>query len=714
MPRLGNRVPKYRKHKQSGQAIVTINGRDCLLGPYGTKASKVEYDRLITEWLTAGRSTTFGVPEQVVSVVELIVAYLDYAKAYYGGGQRGEYANMVYAVRPLRELYGRHPAREFGPLQLKSVREKFIAAGNSRKHINQQIRRIGRVFRWSAAEGLIPPDVPQTLAMVPGLRKGHTTAKETQRVRPVNDQLIEATLPFLPSDLGECQRLLLAAFQQASELERVLDETAASYAELKETHQAAIDELDRLKRWIYGRRSERIIEGQGQQHLFDLQPPTTATTEESLQQPLRSQVTGHSRRRRRELDLDKLPHYRHELDLQAVDKICTCCGRAKDRIGEDQTKILDYVPPKLEVHVHVRPKYACRYCKDGVVSPPPPERPIARGIAGPGLIAQIVVSKFGDHLPLYRQEDFFTRHGLHIARSTQCDWVRAAAEILRPLYERQKELVLQSPVLWTDDTPITVLTGSKEGSRQGRFWAYIGEEHPYSVYDFTVSRARDGPARFLAGFQGYLHADAYGGYDHIYLGSNESVLEVACWAHARRKFFEAINSSPREAHRILEWVRQLYDIEDQARTWSPSARASLRKKEAEPVLDRIEAYLVELGRRALPKSILGKAVSYAQNQWQALRRYTADGRLTIDNNVSERTLRHQAIGRNYVNSRIMLSVARMRPRIRGRSGWISSHNHRPSKNCISGFVAAGREGARCGDLRDANAFFFDSRSACRY
>jgi len=450
---------------------------------------------------------------------------------------------------------------------------------------------------------------------------------------------------FLPNDLGECQRLLLAAFQQASELERVLDETAASYAELKETHQATIDELDRLKRWIYGRRRERIIEGEGQQHLFDLQGSATAEPEESILEPARQQVTAHSRRRRRELDLDKLPHYRHELDVQPAEKICTCCGRAKDRIGEDETKILDYLPPKLEVHVHVRPKYACRYCKNGVVSPPPPERPIARGIAGPGLIAQIVVAKFGDHLPLYRQEDFFARHGLHIPRSTQCDWVKAAAELLTPLHERQKELVLQSSVLWTDDTPVTVLTGGKQGSRKGRFWTYIGEEYPYSVYDFTESRARDGPARFLVGFQGYLQADAYGGYDHIYLGSNDAIREVACWAHARRKFFEAKGGSPRESHQILEWIGQLYDIEDRARELSAPARASLRQEEAEPVLDRIEAYLAELARRALPKSALGTAVSYAQNQWQALRRYTADGRLTIDNNVSERTLRHQAIGR---------------------------------------------------------------------
>ena len=448
----------------------------------------------------------------------------------------------------------------------------------------------------------------------------------------------------LPTDLAECQQLLLAAFQQAEELSRVLDETAASYEELQATHRAALEELSALKRWIYGRRTEKIIEGEGQRHLFDLAPTsTTAQPLEPTPEPPLQEATR--RRRRRELNLDKLPHFRHEQDLSEADKQCSCCGRIKDRIGQDESKVLEYVPAKLEVHVYVRPKYACRHCKEGVMSPPPPLRPIARGMAGPGLISQIVVGKFSDHLPLYRQEDFFTRHGLHIARSTLCDWVQAAAELLRPLYQRQKELVLQSPVLWTDDTPVTVLVGGDQGSRTARFWTYIAEEHPYSVYDFTESRARDGPASFLQGFEGYLHADAYGGYDQIYLGSNEAIIEVACWAHARRKFFDAKGSSPRDAHQVLEWIRQLYDIEDRARELSVDARREIRAAEAEPVLDRIEARLAELENRALPKSALGKAVGYALNQWWALRRYTEDGRLSIDNNVSERTLRHQAIGR---------------------------------------------------------------------
>jgi transposase len=466
---------------------------------------------------------------------------------------------------------------------------------------------------------------------------------------------------FLPNDLAECHRLLLAAHkqsveleqraasseQQAAELNRVLDETSASHQELRESHKATLEELAWYKRWVHGRRGERVADADGQQHLFDLAPPDEGELPaEAESSESAHNVTGHSRRRRRELDLSRLPHFRHELDLLDDEKLCQCCQRAKDRIGEDVTTIVEYVPSKLEVHEHVRPKYACRYCKDGVSSPPPPERPIARGIAGPGLIAQIVVGKFGDHLPLYRQEDIFVRHGVHLARSTLCDWVSAAADLLEPLYNLQRKLVLESAVMWTDDTPVKVLAGGEEGSRLGRFWTYVGDdEHPYSVYDFTMSRRRDGPQTFLQGFRGYLQADAYGGYDAIFLDSGSDITEVACWAHARRKFFDARANYPREAHQTLEWIQQLYDIEDRGRELSANLRCELRRAEANPILDRIDAYLKKLTLTALPKSALAKAVTYARNQWDALRCYTTDGRLTIDNNTAERTLRHQAIGR---------------------------------------------------------------------
>jgi transposase len=472
----------------------------------------------------------------------------------------------------------------------------------------------------------------------------------------------------IPDDPGECRRLLAdllsrndALRQQAEhagqraddalrridELERVLDQTAAQYDQLKQEHAELEETLALLRRYLFGRRRERFLEDPGQGHLFDI-PEFLAEPEPVAPSPADAASAPPSKAARppRRTRLDHLPHIRIEHDLPEPEKTCSCCGGPKQRIGEDESRVLDFIPARLEVKVHILPKYACPKCRDGVASPPVPPKPVPGGIAGAGLVAFVITSKFADHLPLYRLEDILTRHGVYLARSTLCDWVRNAALLLEPLAELQKALVLQSPILWTDDTPVTVLGGDEPGSSTGRFWVYIGDaEHPYSVYDFTVSHTRDGPAEFLKDFGGFLQADAYGGYDGIYLNSQGRIIEVACWAHARRKFFDALSNAPREANQMLEWIRQLYDIEDRARDFTPAARRELRQRESVPILDRIEKYLAELKERMLPKSALGKAVNYARNQWAALRRYTTDGRLTIDNNVSERTLRLQAIGR---------------------------------------------------------------------
>lgn len=480
---------------------------------------------------------------------------------------------------------------------------------------------------------------------------------------------------FLPDDLAACQRLLLAAFQQsvklehqvadakrqaaeatqqATELGRVLDETAASYQALQQAHAATLDELAWYRRWTFGRRRERFAEDEGQGHLFELDAPLT----DELPAPTTSdpeagsELKAHHRRQKRQIDWDKLPQIRHHHDLEVEDQMCSSCGQPMKCIGEDVTRELEYQPAKLEAHIHVRPKYACPRCQDGVSAAPLPPRPIPGGIAGPGLITEVFVGKFGDHLPLYRLEDILARYGVYLSRSTLCDWMKAVAYLFRPLYELQRQRVLQSSVMWTDDTHVTVL-GGEQGSFKGYFWTYLGDDqHPYSVYDFTASRSRAGPARFLAGYSGYLQADAYTGYDAMFLDVASGVVEVACWSRAptrsvglRRKFFDAVPGYPRQAHQVLEWIRQLYDLEDRAHDLSVEARRELRTAESSPILDRIEVDLAELARSVLPKSNLAKAVTYARNQWQALRRYTEDGRLTIDNNVSERTLRHQAVGR---------------------------------------------------------------------
>jgi transposase len=491
-----------------------------------------------------------------------------------------------------------------------------------------------------------------------------------------------SVVPHVPDDLGECQRLLEdllrrnaelrqqaeSAQEQAEntrqraeitqqqiedakrridELERVLEETAAEYGQLQEKHAELAETLAVLRRYVFGQRRERFTDDPGQGHLFDIpeiiaEPEPAVPTVPDDAAPQRSKATRTPRRTR----LDHLPHIRIPHDVPESEKTCSCCGGPKTHIGDDESRELDFIPARLEVKVHVLPKYACPKCRDGVVSPPVPPKPIPGGIAGAGLVSFVITSKFADHLPLYRLEDILLRHGVFLSRSTMCDWVRNAALLLTPLAELQKILVLQSPILWTDDTSVTVLGGKLLGSSKGRFWVYIGDaEHPYSVYDFTMNWARDGPAAFLKDYRGFLQADAYGGYDGIFLGSDGGIVEVACWAHARRKFFEARSNAPREANQVLEWIRQLYDIEDRARDFMPVERQVLRQLESVPILDRIERYLDELSQRILPKSAFGKAMTYARNQWAALRRYVSDGRLTIDNNVSERTLRLQAIGR---------------------------------------------------------------------
>jgi transposase len=466
--------------------------------------------------------------------------------------------------------------------------------------------------------------------------------------------------PILPDDPGECHGLLddllrrndelrrqaEDAQRRIDELQRILDATAADYHRLQADYTEATELLALFRRYIYGPRRERHLEDPGQGHLFDLHDAPGQP--EALPEPTPAPTPPRTRapRPHRRLNLDHLPQTRVGHDLPEAEKVCSCCGGAKQRIGEDTSRVLDFVPAKLEVTVHVLPKYACPKCRDGVASPPVPPKLIPGGIAGPGLVSFILVSKFSDHLPLYRLEDILTRHGLHVPRSTLCDWVRNGALLLDPLAELQRAHVLRSPVIWTDDTPVTVLTVGPKGSTKGRFWVYIGDDaHPYSVYDFTLSRERDGPASFLANYQGFLQADAYGGYDGIFAGSNGTIHEVACWAHARRKFYEARSHAPREANHVLELIRQLYEIEDRARELTPEGRLALRQGESVLVLDRLEAYLDAIAPGVLPKSSLRKAITYAKNQWAALRRYTSDGWLTIDNNVSERTLRLQAIGR---------------------------------------------------------------------
>src|SRR5262249_1365334 len=352
---------------------------------------------------------------------------------------------------------------------------------------------------------------------------------------------------------------------------------------------------------------------------------------------------------------DHLPRRDVLHDVPEDQRTCRC-GRAKTKIGEDVTEQLDYIPGKIEVLRHIYPKYACACCKDGVTTAPIASGPIAGGLATPGLLAFVIVRKFVEHMPLYRQQDELARADVLISRSTLCGWLKQCAQIFKPLVELMHKAVLQSDVIQADETPVPVLDRSRDSTRQGYIWTMIGDRaHPYSTFHYTDSRSRDGPAAFLKGYAGYLQTDAYTSYESVVKESAGKIIAVGCWAHVRREFFDARHNQPREVHYVLGLIAQLYDVEDEVRGRTDQERLAARQGRSLPVLKRLEEYLREQQGLALPKSQFGKAVNYALNQWEALLLYASDGRLEIDNNSSERTGRSCAIGRNYAQFRIMLS-----------------------------------------------------------
>jgi transposase len=334
----------------------------------------------------------------------------------------------------------------------------------------------------------------------------------------------------------------------------------------------------------------------------------------------------------------------------------------REPIGREISEQLDYEPATLKVIEHVRLKYGCRVCEQSadergpqIVTADKTLSPIEKGLAAPGLLAHVIVGKYSDSLPLHRMEKILERHGIDIARSTMADWMRQSADALQPLVDVMMHEVRASKVIHTDDTPVNVQDRDRSSMRIGRFWVYLGDaDHPQTVFTYTPDRSRAGPMAFLKNWGNdrprFLQADAFGGYDGIYAGqAGGAVTEVACWAHARRKFFDAQNSDPHRSVRAMAFIRLLYDVEDQAKTLSSAERATLRQTHALPRLNEFKAYLESLqprrGGSVLPKSPLGQAITYALNQWQALCVYTTDGDLAIDNNAAENALRRVALGR---------------------------------------------------------------------
>jgi transposase len=432
-------------------------------------------------------------------------------------------------------------------------------------------------------------------------------------------------------------------------------------------------QLQTLLRRYYGRSSEKMDPRQRLlfEDLIDTSIPETPVDDDedatavSDAADVAVKRTGHGRRRLpTHLQREKVIH-----DLPDAEKACPCCGTTRHIIGKQTHEQLDYVPAKVKVIEHVRLTYGCPRCEADaaetgpqIVTADKPLQPIEKGLAAPGLLSYVIVSKYGDHLPLHRLEGILKRYGIDIARSTMCDWAAQCADVLKPLIDRMIDQVLASTVIHTDDTPVKVQDRRQTQTRTGRFWVYLGDEaHPQTVFAYTPSRSRDGPMEFLRDWgkheRVYLQADAFGGYDGIYAGdAGGQVTEVACWAHARRKFYDARTSDPAASSHALAMIRLLYDVESQAKTLAKktgdplvAVRYRLRQQHSVGRLAEFKIWLrsqqAEHGGPILPKSPMGQAIGYALNQWDALCVYTTDGRLAIDNNASENALRRVAIGR---------------------------------------------------------------------
>ncbi len=456
----------------------------------------------------------------------------------------------------------------------------------------------------------------------------------------------------LPDSIEACHALI-----------RQKDEVIES---LSSDCQSLRQDIEQLKRYIYGQRSERHTEDDSQLTLFDQEQdsaPDPADDEDDLEEEI-----TYRRRKRKKSDRfpEHLPREVKTIDVPEDERSCPCCGEEMPIIDTDVRERLEFIPASMVVHELHYPKRACGQCKETVAVARPPSSDAAEASLlsgsryGFGVTVQTILGKFCDHLPLYRMEDVFARAGVAIPRSTQVDLLAAAADLIEPLCSRMKDRLMASRIIGMDDTPVRMQDHSLPGKmRTARMWLARGLDRgggrpdaPYNVFDFQTSRKhgtvnRDGPAKFLSNFEGYVCVDAYGVNDGVYLGAKGRIVASCCHAHVRRKFEAAKSNDPKRSAYALSFYRALFDIEDECADLSDEARLAIRRERSLPLLARFKSWLDEQAgdHRVLPKSAIGKAVRYAINQWQPLIVFTEDGGLPIHNNDTERDLRRLTIGR---------------------------------------------------------------------
>jgi transposase/uncharacterized coiled-coil protein SlyX len=451
--------------------------------------------------------------------------------------------------------------------------------------------------------------------------------------------------PPLPTDVPTLQGMVRDLTARNRFLERRVVELEATVARLEATVAELQGKLDALLKQRFGRRSER--------RKPTLRPSDTPPRRDEHG---RSPLPAHLERR---VDLHDLPD---------ADKPCPHCGTVRPCIGEQVTEQLDLEPVKFFVRRTIKKSYACRQCDPATV--PADERirtagpsqvgPIAKGLCGPGLLAHAVTAKFADHTPVHRLAGQLARSGVTVARSTLTDWLGGAADLLTPLCQLMAKRLLLARVVHADDTPVKLRVPKATKTKSSHLWVAVGDaDFPYVVFDFTADHTATGPTAFFKGFHGFLQADALAQYEGLF--GKKKATHVCCVAHARRKFVAAADGGDGRANAAVELFGRLYAIERglppllppsddpaerTARRAREGERTRLRRRDADPILETLKAWLDATRPSALPKSALGIATGYALNNWAALTRYRDEGYLAIDNNLAERTLRAVALGRN--------------------------------------------------------------------
>ena len=450
----------------------------------------------------------------------------------------------------------------------------------------------------------------------------------------------------LPNNVIALRRLLLhREDEHAAELEAArngLKEQVLRNEQLKLR-------LARLLRERFGASSERLRSEIEQLELMlgESEEQIAEATPSEPDEPASATESETQRRRpaRRPLP-ETLPR---DVVEHAAPCACPRCGGALRPLGEDVTEVLDYVPGSFRVTRHVRPKLSCRGC-EVIAQAPAPSLPIHRGLAGPGLLAHVLVAKYADHLPLYRQAEIYARAGVDLDRSTLADWVGQTARLMRPLVEAVGLHVMAAERVHADDTTVPVLDPGRGKTKTGRLWCYARDDRPFGgqaapavLYCYSPDRKGEHPRRHLAEFRGILQADGYAGYAGLY---DRGVIEAACWAHARRKFFDvhASTQSPL-ALEALQRIAALYAIEATIRGQPPDARLAARTAQSAPLFTALRQWLEKTQARISGKSDLAGAIRYTLSRWHALTLVLRDGRACIDNNAAERSMRPMTLGR---------------------------------------------------------------------